>query len=115
MTSASKHKEHELYVKKNFDSKYPYFMASMHSHGLLCSHTVYIPAAFSRTYLHGCPVFVVFLRGLAYADLFSVILSEVPPFREVVVASAVMTRLVLFSSSKFSGLFTPTTEESPVV
>ncbi|KAL3538349.1 hypothetical protein ACH5RR_001715 [Cinchona calisaya] len=40
MKYASTDKEHQLHEKRIFDSKYPYFIASMQSHGLLRSHTV---------------------------------------------------------------------------
>ncbi|KAL3519996.1 hypothetical protein ACH5RR_018145 [Cinchona calisaya] len=55
MRSSSKHTKHELYVKRTFDSKYPCFIASLHSPGLLHDHTVYIPTTLSRTYLQDCP------------------------------------------------------------
>ncbi|KAL3506813.1 hypothetical protein ACH5RR_032195 [Cinchona calisaya] len=58
MGIARRDKEYELRVKRTFDYKYPYFIASMHSYGFLCSHTVYVPAAFSRTYLNDCPNFI---------------------------------------------------------
>ncbi|KAL3506619.1 hypothetical protein ACH5RR_032001 [Cinchona calisaya] len=53
--SSSVGKSHLQYVQRVFDSTVPLFFASMHSHGLQHSHTVYVLARFSHGYLKDYP------------------------------------------------------------
>ncbi|KAL3519933.1 hypothetical protein ACH5RR_018082 [Cinchona calisaya] len=55
LSSSSFRKNHLREVESIFHSTFPFFIASMHSHGFHHSHMVYVLVGFSYNYLKQCP------------------------------------------------------------